>query len=422
MPPEQRGASPDAPPATSPGASRRSSLRALAHPNFAVFFAGNLLSNCGTWFQNIALALLVYRLTRSSFWVGVANFAQFIGVVLLAPWAGSAADRFDRRKLIIITQLGATAVSAALAWLVAAGHGSVGPVLALALLLGATTAFATPALQAIIPALVPRSDLGAAIAMNSVTFNVARAIGPVIGAFVVARLGIPWAIGLNALSYLALAGALVVMHLDEERERPIERTSPRESIKMLTRDPSLGVFLFVVAAVSLTMDPVSTLTPAFATTRFHRPDTFAGLLIGAFGTGAVVGSVIPLHDTKTPGRRIALMLGILSFAMIAFAVFPALLAALVMLAIGGFGYLIGQTSATTELQLRVSDRERGRVMALWSVAFLGTRPIAALIDGALASLIGLGGAVVAMAVPTIVAAVFAARMHANHRGAARAVA
>ena len=99
----------------SPNGSRRSSLRALRHANFALFFAGNLLSNCGTWFQNIALALLVYRLTASSFWVGAANFAQFIGVVLLAPWAGTAADRMDRRYLIIATQIGATLVSATLA-------------------------------------------------------------------------------------------------------------------------------------------------------------------------------------------------------------------------------------------------------------------------------------------------------------------
>src|SRR5581483_2815239 len=146
---------------------RRSSLRALRHWNFALYFAGNLLSNCGTWFQNIALALLVYRLTSSAFWVGVVNFAQFIGVVVLAPWAGSAADRLNRRWLIVATQVGATVVSGVLAWLVAIDRGSMPVVLSLALLLGATTAFATPALQAIVPALVPREDLGAAIAMNS---------------------------------------------------------------------------------------------------------------------------------------------------------------------------------------------------------------------------------------------------------------
>src|SRR5581483_776860 len=178
---------------------RRSSLRALRHWNFALYFAGNLLSNCGTWFQNIALALLVYRLTSSAFGVGVVNFAQFIGVVVLAPWAGSAADRLNRRWLIVATQVGATVVSTALTWIISAHAGGLAVVLVLALLLGATTAFATPALQAILPALVPREDLGAAVAMNSVTFNLARAIGPVAGAMVVARLGIPWAIGLNAI-------------------------------------------------------------------------------------------------------------------------------------------------------------------------------------------------------------------------------
>ena len=395
--------------------TRRSSLRALRHGDFAVYFVGNLLSNCGTWFQNIALALLVYRLTKSPFWVGAVNFAQFIGVVVLAPWAGHAADRFDRRKLIIATQLGATVVSAVLAWLVAVQLGTVPIVLGLALLLGATTAFATPALQAIIPALVPREDLGAAVAMNSVTFNLARAVGPVAGAFVVARFGIPWAIGINAVSYSVFAAAMLFLHLDQTRETQARRARLRDSIAMLRQDSSLAILLVVVAAVSLTMDPVSTLTPAFATRYFHKPDTFAGFLIGAFGTGAVVGSVIPLHDTERPERRIALMIGILACAMIAFGLMPSLVPSLVVLALAGFGYLIGQTSATTLLQLRVADRERGRIMALWSVAFLGTRPIAALIDGGLASVLGLRGATVIMALPTIAAAVLALRIGAGTR-------
>ena len=395
--------------------SRRSSLRALRHRNFALYFSGNLLSNCGTWFQNIALALLVYRLTQSTFWVGVVNFAQFIGVVLLAPWAGSAADRFDRRRLIIATQVGATVVSGALAWIVAAQHGTLPVVLGLALLLGATTAFSTPALQAIVPTLVPREDLGAAIAMNSVTFNLARAVGPVAGAFVVAKMGIPWAISLNAGSYLVFAGVMAVLHIEQSHQRSAGRARLRDSIRMLGQDRALLTLLIVVAAVSLTMDPVSTLTPAFATQFFHRPDTFAGTLIGAFGAGAVIASVVPLHDTDAPGRRIAMMLGLLCAGMIAFALLPGLAPALGMLALGGFGYLLAQTTATTQLQLRVSDQERGRIMALWSVAFLGTRPLAALIDGGLASLIGLDGAVIAMVVPSIVAAVLVLRVRAPTR-------
>ena len=385
--------------------SRRSSSRALRHANFALFFTGNLLSNCGTWFQNIALALLVYRLTASSFWVGAANFAQFIGVVLLAPWAGTAADRMDRRDLIIATQSAATLVSAGLAWLIAIRLGSLFLVLGLAFLLGATTAFATPAMQAIIPALVPREDLGAAIAMNSVTFNLARAVGPVVGAFVVARLGIPWAIGLNSLSYVVLAVAVLLIRLGTSQEKPSRHATLRESLTILRRDKHLVILLVIVAAVSLAMDPVNTLTPAYATKFFHRPDTFAGLLIGAFGAGAVIGSVIPLRDTRYPGRRIALMLTIFAAGMIGFALLPTISLALLTLAIAGFGYLIGQTSATTELQLEVSDQERGRVMALWSIAFLGTRPIAAL--GGLASLIGPRVATIVMALPSAGAALLA---------------
>lgn len=385
----------------------RSSLRALRHPDFALYFGGNLLSNCGTWFQNIALALLVYRLTKSSFWVGAVNFAQFIGVVVLAPWAGSAADRLNRRWLIVATQVGATVVSGVLAWLVAINLGSMPVVLGLALVLGATTAFATPALQAIVPALVPREDLGAAIAMNSVTFNLARAVGPVAGAYVVAKLGIPWAIALNAISYLFFAAAILFVHIEQRREQHGGRARLRDSFKILQRDRALGVLLLIVAAVSLTMDPVSTLTPQFATQFFHRPDTFAGALIGAFGAGAVIGSVIPLRDDERPGRRIAIMLAIFAAGMIAFALLPSLAAAVPALAVAGFGYLLGQTNATTQLQLRVSDQERGRIMALWSVAFLGTRPIAALIDGGLASVLGPRAAVVILAVPSTIAAILA---------------
>lgn len=391
---------------TDSSTSRRSSLRALRHRDFALFFAGNLLSNCGTWFQNIALALLVYRLTRSPFWVGVVNFAQFAGVVLLAPWAGAAADRMNRRRLIVTTQLGATLVSAVLAAAVALGHGTLVPVLVLALLLGFTTAYATPALQAILPALVPREDLGAAIAMNAVTFNLARAVGPVAGALVVARLGIAWAVGINALSYLALAVAVLLVHPAAQTAPRGARPRLRDSLRMVRHDPRLAMLLGVVAAVSLTLDPVSTLTPAFATRFFHRPDTFAGFLIGAFGTGAVIASVIPLRDARRPERRIALMLMVFGAGMVAFGLVASLAVVLPVLAAAGFGYLLGQTNATTLLQLEAPDDQRGRVMALWSVAFLGSRPIAALVDGALASGIGPRAATVVMAIPALAAAAF----------------
>lgn len=397
-------------PQSRPAQSNGSAVRALRHRNFAVFFSGNLLSNCGTWFQNIALALLVYRLTKSSLWVGVVNFAQFAGVLFLLPWAGSAADRFDRRKLIIATQIGATAASGALAFAVARGSGTLPIVLLLALVLGITTAFSTPAMQAIIPALVPREELGSAIALNSVTFNLARAIGPVAGALVVARMGIAWAIGLNALSYVLFALALLLIRPGEQQRR----TDKPKQLQMWDtlhdlKQRQLVTLLITVAAVSLTMDPVSTLTPAFATKLFHHSDTFAGLLIGAFGVGAVAASLIPIRLSKQPGRDIAGMLVIMSGGMIALAVAGVLWLGLAALALAGFGYLAGQTRATTLLQLRIGDQERGRVMALWSPAFLGTRPLGSLADGGLAALLGPRMATVVMALPALGAAVLLLR-------------
>ncbi|HEY0778280.1 MAG TPA: MFS transporter [Gemmatirosa sp.] len=395
--------------ARSPSGGRGSALRALRHRDFGLFFGGNLLSNCGTWFQNIALALLVFRLTHSSFWVGAVNFAQFAGVLLLAPWAGSAADRFDRRRLIVTTQVVATAASAALALAVAAGRGSLAVVLGLALLLGLTTAFATPALQAVVPALVPREDLGAAIAMNSVTFNLARAVGPVAGAAVVARFGIPWAIGLNALSFLALAGAvLVVRAATPPAAGKGPRPTLRDSLRRVRGDPKLVALLLTIAAVSISLDPVNTLTPAFATKLFGRPDTFAGVLIGAFGAGAVVASLLPPRDSRGPesqqrSRTVPLALLCFAVGLVGFAVAPRVGFAYVALPVAGFGYLLAQTRATTELQLGVDDEERGRIMALWSVAFLGTRPLASLADGGLGNLVGPRMAALIFAGPALVA-------------------
>ncbi|HEX7242912.1 MAG TPA: MFS transporter, partial [Longimicrobiaceae bacterium] len=394
---------------TRPGTPPRSSLRVLRERDFAPFFVGNLLSNCGTWFQNIAQALLVYRLTESSFLVGVTSFAQFAAVIVLAPWAGAAADRLDRRRLIVATQLGAAAVTGTLAALAAAGRASVGVVIGLALLLGVGTAFATPALGAILPSLVPRDDLGAAVAMNSVTFNLARAVGPVAGAVVVARLGIPWAFGLNALSYLALVAAVLVVRPRPAAERPAERPRLRDSLRMLGTRRDLALLLAVVAAVSVTLDPMNTLGPQLASEVFGKPDTTAGWLIGAFGVGAVTASVAPQGSAARPHRRIAAMTALMGAGTLGFALAPSLPVAYCALAVAGFGYLSGQTRATTLLQLGVGDHERGRIMALWSVAFLGSRPLASLADGALASAVGPRLATAAMTLPVFAVAVLLLR-------------
>ncbi len=382
-----------------------SSLRVLMQRNFGPYFVGNLLSNCGTWFQNIAQALLIYRLTHSTLLVGVVNFAQFSGIILLAPWSGGAADHFDRKRLIIGTQIGSMIVTGALAILALVGWDTVPVIIGLAMLLGLVTAFGSPAMNAIVPSLVSRDDLPAAIAMNSVTFNMARAVGPVLGALVVARFGIPAAFGMNCLSFAALIAALLIVHPHPQPPRPATRPKLSESFAIIRHDLRLAMLLGVVASVSFALDPVTTLAPAYATRVFHHSDTLAGYLIGAFGLGSVTAALLATGRSDTPFRRITVMLMLLGGGITCYAFLSPLALAVVALFIAGFGYLAGQTRATTLVQLSVEDHQRGRIMALWSICFLGTRPIASLIDGTLASLVGIHATAVIMALPAFSAAV-----------------
>ena len=376
----------------------------LKQRNFGAYFSGNLLSNCGTWFQNIAQTLLVYRLTHSTLLVGVVNFAQFVGLFLLAPWSGSAADRFDRRRLLIVTQVGAVVVTALLAALSKAGVASAPVVIGLALVLGLTTAFAIPALQALVPLLVTNEDLPSAIALSSVSFTLARAIGPALGAVVVANLGIPAAFALNSLSYVALIAALLFIH--PRPQAPAVRARPRlrDSVKLLRDDAKLAALLGVIGAISLSQDPVATLTPGFSTEIYHRADTLTGLLVGAFGLGAAVAGVVLAARQPRSDRAIGIACAVMGFGMLTFALSSAVAVGVVALFVGGVGFLASNTISTTRVQLEVEDHLRGRVMALWSVAFLGVRPFGSLVDGAIAKTAGLRTAGVVMAIPAFVAA------------------
>ena len=381
-------------------------MDALRLRNFWPYFAGNLLSNCGTWFQNIAQAILIYRLTGSTFLVGVVNFSQFIGAFLFTPWAGAAADRFDRRRLILVTQVCATVVSAALAVLQGAGLVTTPVVIVLVLLLGLTFAFAVPAIQAMVPDLVDREHLPSAMAMSSLTFNGARAIGPVLGAVVVAQWGIGVAFALNALSYLGLVvGLLAVRPRQERRPAAGSAIGWRESLHVVRNDTALLALLMVVAGISITQDPVSTLTPGFSSEIFGRADTLTGLLVGAFGVGSAVAAATAASRARDPVRRLAAGCVLMGVGMLAFALAPSLPIALAALVAGGYFFMVSNTGATTALALEAAPALRGRVMAMWSLCFLGTRPVASLTDGALASAFGLRAAGIALTVPVLAAGV-----------------
>jgi MFS family permease len=336
----------------------------------------------------------------------VLTFAQFAPILLLAPWTGSAADRFDRRRLLLVTQPLAALLSGLLALLTALDLATAALVISFGLAQGVVTAFSTPAQQALFVSLVTRRDVPTAVALNSMTFNIARAVGPATAAAVIATLGIATAFAVNAVSYLVFVGALLLVR-PRRQERPAS-SRLRDSLHLLRREPRLLVALGIVMTVGFASDPINTLAPAFADA-FGKPDTFAGFIIGVFGAGAVTAAFV-LAGLAPDRNRMVATLFLLVGGVCAFSVLPWLALALPFLFVAGFGYLASNAGATSFLQLGVQETERGRIMALWSIAFLGLRPFASLLDGAIASAFGVRIAGVVLSVPALVAALLLTRL------------
>jgi len=336
----------------------------------------------------------------------VLTFAQFAPILFLAPWTGSSADRFDRRRLLLVTQPLAALLSGVLALVTALDLATSALVISFGLAQGVVTAFSTPAQQALFVSLVARREVPTAVALNSMTFNIARAVGPVTAAAVIGTLGIAAAFAVNAVSYLVFVGALLLVR-PRRQERPVS-SRLRDSLHLLRREPRLLVALGIVMTVGFASDPINTLAPAFADA-FGKPDTFAGVIIGVFGAGAVTAAFVLAGLAPDRNRMIATLL-LLVGGVCAFSVLPWLALALPFLFVAGFGYLASNAGATSFLQLGVHETERGRIMALWSIAFLGLRPFASLLDGAIASAFGVRAAGIVLSLPALVAALLLTRL------------
>ena len=376
-------------------------LGVLKNRTFGPYVLGSSISNIGTWFQNIAQSVLVYRLTGSTFLVGVVNFSMFIGLLVLAPWAGPMADRYDRRRLLLTTQFAAFCIALALWIVVVIGAENTNLVVCAALLMGVAAAFSVPALQSLVPALVPASQLSRALSLNAVSFNSARAVGPVLGAAVVVSLGFAWAFFLNAVSFLVFVMVLLVIRPQKSADDVVESRKFRDTVLMLRQDSRLLGFLAVVALASVTADPINTIGPEFATRIYGFQDTFSGWMIGAFGLGAVAGA-LAVSNVEIPSiSLVSSMLLVEGVGMLLFGFAESPVLGLAGLGIAGFGWLAAVMLATTATHVLVADQHRGRVMALWSVAFMGVRPISSLVSGLLASTGGPQLAALLFALPAV---------------------
>ena len=248
-----------------------------------------------------------------------------------------------------------------------------------------------------------RDEVPTAVALNSMTFNLARALGPAGAALSVHYLGIPASFALNAASYGIFIAALVVVRPRRQVRATREESRVRDSFSLLRQRPELAAFLLIVAIVGFASDPVNTLSPAFAHA-YGKPDTWAGFIVGAFGAGAVTAALIVAGRVAGSRWRMAATLFLVGAGVAAFSVCPWLPLGFALLFVGGFGYLASNTAATTRLQLGVAEQQRGRIMALWSIAFLGLRPFASLLDGAIANAWSVRAAGVVLATPALAAA------------------
>jgi MFS family permease len=324
-------------------------------------------------------------------------------MLVLAPWTGSAADRFDRRKLLLVTQPISALLAATLALVTALDLATAPLVICLVLAVGVVAAFSTPAQMALIASLVPPRDLPSAVALNSMTFNIARAAGPLLAALTIATLGIAESFAVNSASYLVFTLALVTLRPRSQERAARGESRLRDSLLLVRREPRLLAYLLIVAAVGFASDPVNTLAPAFAE-EFGHPDTVAGVIIGAFGAGAVTAAFVVAGRAAGSRRRMTAALALMGSGMVAFSLSPWLGLGFVFLFLAGLGYLSANTAATSRLQLEVEESQRGRIMALWTVAFLGLRPLASLVDGAVASAVGVRFAGVLLALPVLACA------------------
>jgi MFS transporter len=246
------------------------------------------------------------------------------------------------------------------------------------------------------------------------TYNLARAVGPALAALSVRKLGIPASFAINSGSYLVLVVGVLLVQPAARQLASRGEARLRESLRLVLAEPRLLAFLLIVTAVGFASDPVNTEAPAFAHA-FGRPDTDAGYLIGAFGVGAVAAAFLLAGRVAGSRRRMFTTLVMLGAGVIGFSLSPWLPVAYVFLALAGFGYLASNTSATGRLQLDVAEHQRGRIMALWSVAFLGLRPIASLTDGAIAGAFGVRPAGVVLALPALAGAGAIYFLQRHHR-------
>ncbi|WP_199688438.1 MFS transporter [Pontibacter oryzae] len=371
-------------------------FRALRSRNYKLFFVGQGISLIGTWMQQVALSWLVYRLTDSVFLLGAVTFSSQIPSFLLGPFAGVLADKFNRHKVLLLTQTLSMVQAFTLAALVLTDTIEIWHVLALSAFLGTINGFDIATRQAFVVELVEkREDMSNAIALNSSMFNMARLAGPPIAGLLIAAVGEGVCILINAVSYLAVLGSLLLMRL-----KPFEQVQQQRKVWESLKDgfryafgfPPIRALIVIVALLSLFGMPFTVLLPVFARDILHGGANTLGYLMGASGLGALSGALFLAQRKSVEGLGKVIIYTMLLFgcALIAFSFSEVFTLSLLLMLFSGFGMIVTMASCNTLLQTIVDDDKRGRVMSLYATAFMGMAPIGSMLAGSVAEQVGVG--------------------------------
>lgn len=369
-------------------------FRSLKYRNYRYYFIGQLISLPGTWIQNIALGWLVYRLTDSAFMLGAVGFAGQIPALILTPLAGVYADRMVRRKVLIVTQSVSMLIALSMAFLIFSGAIEVWHIMAAAVLNGISNAFDTPFRHAFLVELVTdKKDLPNAIALNSTLFNSARFIGPPIGGLLIALGGEAICFLVNGLSFLAVIATLIAMKVIPAIISASGKsvfTDLISGFRYSWQKLHIRYLLLMVMITSFIGLPYQVFMPVFAREVLGGDAQTLGFLTGAIGAGALIGAfyLASLKGISTIPRIVFISACMFSAGLMTFAISSNFWFSLIMLLITGFGMVVEFAASNTLLQTMVDDHMRGRVVALYSMSFMGITPLGSLALGTIAETAG----------------------------------
>jgi MFS family permease len=404
-------------------ATVRRTFSALRIPNYRRYFTGQAISLIGTWMQTTAQVWLVLQLTGSATDLGFVVALQTLPVLLLGPYGGLVADRIDKRRLMVVLQSLMGVQALVLALLTLTDHVTYYDVCILALLLGFNNCFENPSRQAFVLEMVGPDELRNAVSLNSTLVNAARAVGPAVAGVLIATVGEGWCFLLNAASFAAVVGSLMTMDrslLEPSRPAARARGQLREGFRYVARTPELGIPLVMMGLVGMLAYNFQVTLPVVAKHVFGGDARTFGLMTAAMGIGAVGGGLVSAARGKTGSRPMVITAFAFGAVILAAALAPTLPVEFAALGLVGFASVSFLAMANSTLQLGAAPQMRGRVMSLWSVAFLGSTPIGGPIVGWITSMEGARVGLAVGGVSCLVAALFGllAMRHVRGRRAA----